>query len=39
VFGFTGFSGFPSASFHPNPTGQRVLGTAIAAAAAGALQG
>ena len=39
VFGFTGFTGFPSASFHPNPTGQRVLGTAIAAAAAGALQG
>ena len=25
VFGFTGFSALPSASFHPNPIGQQVL--------------
>ncbi len=27
VFAFTGFSALPSASFHPNPEGQAVLGT------------
>ena len=35
VFPFTALSGFTSASFHPNPAGQAVLGRAIAAAAAG----
>jgi lysophospholipase L1-like esterase len=33
VFPFTALTGFTSASFHPNPTGQAVLGRAIAAAA------
>ncbi|MCX6432665.1 MAG: GDSL-type esterase/lipase family protein [Actinobacteria bacterium] len=33
VFPFTGLSGFTSASFHPNPAGQVVLGRAITAAA------
>ena len=37
VFGFTGFGSFPSASFHPNPAGQAVLGRAIAQAASAAL--
>ena len=37
VFAFTGFSALPSASFHPNPQGQVVLGRAIAQAAAAAL--
>jgi hypothetical protein len=37
VFGFTGFSGLPSASFHPDPTGQAVMARAIAAAAASAV--
>lgn len=37
VFGYTGLSGFTSASFHPNPTGQRVLGRAIAESAAAAV--
>ena len=37
VFGFTGLSGFPSASFHPNPAGQQVLGRAISDAAQSAL--
>ncbi len=36
VFGITALSGFPSASFHPNPAGQRVLGRAIHQAASGA---
>lgn len=34
VFGVTAFSGFPSASFHPDPRGQAVLGRAVAAALA-----
>ncbi len=38
VFGYTGLSGFPSASFHPNPTGQRVMGREIAAAASAAVR-
>jgi len=33
VFGFTGFGSFREASFHPNPTGQKVMGNAIAGAA------
>jgi lysophospholipase L1-like esterase len=33
VFPLTGFGGFPSASFHPNPEGQSVMATAIQAAA------
>ena len=37
VFPFTGLSGFTSASFHPNPAGQAVLGRAIAAAAGSAI--
>ena len=37
VFAFTGFSALPSASFHPNPEGQAVLGRAIAQAATAAL--
>lgn len=37
VFGFTGFSGLPSASFHPNPIGQDVLAAAITQAARAAL--
>jgi lysophospholipase L1-like esterase len=35
VFPFTALSGFTSASFHPNPAGQAVLGRAISAAATG----
>jgi lysophospholipase L1-like esterase len=34
VFGFTGFGAMPSASFHPNPTGQAVMAQAIAATVA-----
>ena len=34
VFGFTGFTALPSASFHPNPTGQRVLADQLAQSAA-----
>jgi lysophospholipase L1-like esterase len=37
VFAFTGFTALPSASFHPNPPGQAVLGRAIAQAAKAAL--
>lgn len=33
VFGFTGLTSLPSASFHPNPAGQAVLAQAITAAA------
>ncbi len=33
VFGFTGLSGFTTASFHPNPTGQDVMARAISDAA------
>ena len=32
VFGFTGFSGFTSGSFHPNVRGQEVIGREIAKA-------
>jgi lysophospholipase L1-like esterase len=35
VFPFTALSGFTSASFHPNPAGQAVLGRAISAAVTG----
>jgi lysophospholipase L1-like esterase len=35
VFGVTTLAGFGSASFHPNPTGQRVMGRAIAEAIPG----
>lgn len=33
VFGLTALTGFPSASFHPNPTGQQVLAQALVDAA------
>ena len=33
VFGVTALAGFPSASFHPNPTGQQVLAQALVEAA------
>jgi len=34
VFGFTGFTALPSASFHPNPTGQQALARELAQSAA-----
>ncbi len=37
VFAFTGFTALPSASFHPNPAGQAVMGREIAQAATGVL--
>jgi hypothetical protein len=38
VFGITSFSGFTSASFHPNPTGVAAMGKAIQAALAVAVR-
>jgi lysophospholipase L1-like esterase len=35
AFGFTGLSALPSASFHPNPAGQRAIADALVAAARG----
>jgi lysophospholipase L1-like esterase len=37
VFGFTGLTSLPSASFHPNPTGQSVMAAAITNAARSAI--
>jgi lysophospholipase L1-like esterase len=38
AFDYTGLAGFASASFHPNPAGQAVLGRAIAEGARAALR-